>query len=212
MPELSRQAATRLCVARHGQTDWNAQGLLQGWCDVALNVRGVAQSQALASELAPHAFDAIWSSPLQRARQTAELIAQQWQTLQPVRCHAGLKERHFGNVQGLAKSALQHSAPQLLAQIQRRDPAVVFPQGEGMEAFARRVLQAVCDMAQQHPGEQLLVIAHGWVMDVITRHVSGLPLHAVLDHKRGNGEYLWLEVQGERVAASTSLPCRAAVV
>jgi len=56
------------------------------------------------------------------------------------------------------------------------------------------------------------VIAHGWVMDVITRHVSGLPLHAVLDHKRGNGEYLWLEVQGERVAASTSLPCRAAVV
>lgn len=210
MPECARPPLTHLCIARHGQTDWNAQGILQGWCDVRLNSLGQAQSAALATELAHFSFDAIWSSPLLRARQTAELIAHQWQCQEPVRCHDGLKERHFGVVQGMAKTALHYTAPQLLAQIQQRDPAVCFPDGEGTTLFARRVLAALRDIAGQHPAEQVLVVAHGWVMDVITRHVRGLSQHAVLDHKRGNGEYVWLEVAGARIAAAAPQSCKTA--
>ena len=182
--------ATRICLARHGQTDWNATGILQGWCDVPLNDTGRAQSRHLAQTLAGEGFQAVWSSPLLRARQTATIIADQLNLSAP-HIHDGLKERHFGVIQGQAKAMLAESHPGLLQHINQRNPAVEIAGGEHMDEFADRVQAALAQIAVQ-PGP-VLVISHGWVLDVATRQMRGLPRHALLGHKPGNGEYLWLE-------------------
>ncbi|WP_154716546.1 histidine phosphatase family protein [Sterolibacterium denitrificans] len=180
----------RLCIARHGETDWNAAGILQGWSDVPLNAAGRAQAQRLAADFSACGFVAVWSSPLLRALETASIIADRL-GLPPPRCHDGLKERHFGIIQGVPKIELAELNPLLLQQILKRNPAAEFVDGESMDEFADRVLAALGEIAAQ-PGP-LLVITHGWVLDVVTRQLRGLPRDALLGHKPGNGECLWLD-------------------
>lgn len=183
----------QLCVARHGETDWNIAGILQGWIDVALNERGRSQAQELAASFAAAGVTQVYSSPLRRALETAEIVCRALRLAPPI-CHNGLKERNFGAVQGIPKAELAELNPGLLQQILKRNPACSFPQGETMDDFANRVLDAITAIAGRHVGERVLLITHGWVMDVITRHIEHLPRSAMLNLKRKNGECLWLEV------------------
>lgn len=199
------QSPAHVCVTRHGETDWNIAGILQGWHDVPINEAGRRQSRELAAALAGAGFASVWSSPLARARETADIVAEALGLPSPF-CHDGLKERHFGAIQGVPKAELAEQDPLLLQQILRRNPAAHFEDGETMDEFAERVLGAVSDIGARHAGERALVITHGWVMDVITRHVGGLPRSAILNLKRKNGESVWLEVHGRSI-----LPGHAAV-
>lgn len=193
---------TKICVTRHGETDWNVAQILQGWIDVPLNELGRRQAYELADALADSGFSRIVSSPLRRASETAEIIADVWR-LPPPTLHEGLKERYFGLIQGKPKSELSISHPGLHQEITRRNPACHFDEGESLDHFADRVLESLLDIAQQNPTARILVITHGWVMDVITRHIMHLPRIAVLGHKRKNGESLWLEVApGSKITAS----------
>lgn len=195
---------TKICVTRHGETDWNIAQILQGWIDVPLNETGRRQARELAQSLADAGFSAIVSSPLRRALETAEIIAETWRLPPPV-LHEGLKERYFGEVQGMPKSALSVSHPGLHREIERRNPAARFDDGESLDHFADRVLGALVDIGHTHRGTRVLAITHGWVMDVITRHVMHLPRTAVLGIKRKNGESVWLEIgAGAQIAAVNS--------
>ncbi len=194
-------APARLCVVRHGETDWNLAGILQGWLDVPINDHGRQQARELATAFAGQAFDQVYSSPLIRALETARIVAAGLGLPAPS-IHEGLKERNFGAFQGVPKAELAELNPQLLQQILRRNPATHFEAGETMDEVATRVLDAILDLAMDHPGEQLLVITHGWVMDVITRHISGLPRHAVLNMKRKNGEAVWLRADYRSIRAA----------
>lgn len=196
-----RTQATHLCAVRHGETDWNKRGILQGWSDVPINERGRSQARELAASFADAGFSAIWTSPLVRARETAAIVADALRLPLPS-CHEGLKERHFGAIQGIPKDELAELNPVLLEQILRRNPAASFVGGESMDEFADRVLGAFADIGLRHPGERVLVITHGWVMDVVTRHVSGLGRHAILAMKRRNGEGLWIDAVCSRRRAS----------
>lgn len=189
---------THICVTRHGETDWNVSGILQGWLDVPINEQGRRQAHELAAGFAATGFSAVWSSPLVRARETAELVAGDL-GLPPPFSHDGLKERHFGAIQGIPKAELADLNPVLLQQILKRNPATFFEEGETMDEFADRVIGAVEDIGALHAGERVLVITHGWVMDVVTRHVGGLPRSAILNLKRKNGESLWLEATAESI-------------
>lgn len=184
---------TKLCVTRHGETDWNIAQILQGWIDVPMNDTGRRQSQDLAESLAGFNFSRICSSPLRRSAETAEIIAAIW-GLPPPDLYEGLKERNFGLIQGQPKSELQLTHPGLYDEIQNRNPAADFDEGESLDHFADRVLAALDDIASEHSTDRILVITHGWVMDVITRHIKGLPRDTVLSLKRKNGESIWLEV------------------
>lgn len=188
--------ATRLCVARHGETDWNIEEILQGWLDIAINDNGRQQAREFAAACAETGFVRIYSSPLRRALETAEIIADELHLASPL-CHEGLKERNFGVVQGMPKVVLAKMNPLLLEEIRRRNPACEFEYGESMDHFASRVLNAIIDIGERHAGERILAITHGWVMDVIARHIGNLDRSAILDRKTKNGEFLWLEV-GER--------------
>jgi len=185
--------SAQVCVARHGETDWNLAGILQGWMDVYLNDLGQKQARELASTMVSHDFSRIYSSPLSRALETAVIISRVLK-LGPPTCQEGLKERHFGVIQGVPKDELAELNPVFLQQILKRNPACVFEEGESMDDFATRVIDAVMSIGKMHPGERVLVITHGWVMDVITRHINGLPRSAILGIKRKNGECLWLDV------------------
>lgn len=189
-----------LCIARHGETDWNTLGILQGWIDVPLNLNGRSQALAMAEVHAKDGFAAIWASPLMRSSETAETIAGVLRLPPPI-CHDGLKERNFGAIQGIPKSELAELNPVLLQQILKRNPAAFFEEGETIDEFANRVLGALTDIGEKHVGERVLVISHGWVMDVITRHINGLPRSAILNLKRKNGESIWLKVAGSSIEA-----------
>ena len=186
MPRL-----TEICVTRHGETDWNVAGILQGWIDVPLNEQGRRQSIELAERLASADFSHVCSSPLRRSMETAELIAERWGLPAPI-AHEGLKERGFGRIQGMPKQEVAVLYPDLHREILRRNPACDFEGGEDMDHFADRVMVALNSLAERFAGSRVLVITHGWVMDVVTRHVRGLPRATVLDIKRRNGESLWL--------------------
>jgi broad specificity phosphatase PhoE len=184
--------STEIGVVRHGETDWNTEGVLQGWMDVPLNERGRRQARDMADKFADAGCSRVYSSPLGRALETAGIIAAQL-GLPPPTCDDGLKERNFGVIQGIPKAELAEQDPMICRQILTRNPAAVFEQGESMDDFATRIVEAVMRIAEHSPGERVLVITHGWVMDVLTRHANHLPRGTILHMKRKNGECLWLE-------------------
>ncbi|MEI8168255.1 MAG: histidine phosphatase family protein [Rhodoferax sp.] len=190
----------QLCLTRHGETDWNKRGILQGWLDVPLNEQGRKQAHELAQNRINTGFSAVWSSPLLRAQETAEIVARVL-GLPPPCCHEGLKERHFGAIQGIPKSELAELNPALLEQILRRNPAAEFVGGESMEEFSDRLIAACTEIGSRHRGVRVLVVTHGWGLDVVTRHVSGLPRNAVLQVKPANGDSVWVEVSNRVLAA-----------
>ena len=184
-----------VCVVRHGETDWNMSGILQGWIDVPLNDVGRRQASALGDMLANTGIAAVHTSPLARSRETADIIAARLGLPAPAE-HAGLKERHFGLIQGIPKAELAEMNPNLYQKILQRNPAGEFADGESMDEFADRVLGAMADIAARHGGERVLAITHGWSMDVIAREADGLARQTILHVKPKNGECLWLEAEG----------------
>jgi broad specificity phosphatase PhoE len=189
---------TLICVVRHGETDWNTTGVLQGWLDVPINERGRAQAREMAQAFAGAGFACVYTSPLVRALETAEIIAALLRLPPPVR-HDGLKERNFGVIQGIPKTELAELNPSLLEHIVKRNPDTRFEQGESMDECATRVLDGVMDIARQSPGERVLAITHGWAMDAIAREVKGLPRNTMLHHKPKNAESLWLEATARSI-------------
>lgn len=197
-----RQATTpaHVCIVRHGETDWNTAGILQGWLDVPINEQGRQQAHELAQRYAGAGFACVFTSPLRRAGETAQIVAAGL-GLAPPQGHEGLKERHFGAVQGVPKAELGELNPVLLQQILKRNPACDFELGESMDDFADRVLGALMHIGGRHPGRRVLAITHGWVMDVVTRHIRGLPRGAILNMKRRNGEDVWVEATAASIAS-----------
>jgi broad specificity phosphatase PhoE len=123
----------RLCLIRHGETDWNAEQRLQGWTDVALNAEGERQARAAARELLGVAFDTIVASPLQRARATAEAIA----AGRPVTLDARLRERHHGELQGLTRGEIAAVAPRVHEDLLRGAPATCRPAARAWKCLPR---------------------------------------------------------------------------
>jgi broad specificity phosphatase PhoE len=140
---------------------------------------------------------------LVRAHETAEIIAKQLKLPTP-HCHAGLKERNFGAIQGIPKTELAELNPVMMEQILRRNPQAAFVGGESMDEFADRILAALRDIGARHSGEQVLVITHGWVLDVVLRHINGLPRNTILNEKPKNGQCIWVAATEHKITAAGS--------
>lgn len=182
----------KLCLIRHGETDWNAQGRLQGWTDIGLNATGRAQAAAVAGALAGTAFDAIISSPLQRAFHTAEAIVEKLAGSHTIRQEPRLRERHFGDLQGLTRGEIAAGFPAVQAELNARRPGYQPPGGESLQDFAARVHGLLRELRQQHHGEQLLLVAHGGVLDIAYRLASDQDLHSPRLHALPNAAINWL--------------------
>ena len=157
---------TTILLARHGETDWNNEGRWQGWADPPLNEAGREQARALAEQLRSTPFDAVYSSDLRRAHETAEIVAAPHEV--PVITDRGLREIDIGSWSGLTR-----------AEIDARFPDGSRPDGETREQHLARVLATVERIARAHAGARLLVVSHGGTMRALRSHVSDEPFHPV---------------------------------
>jgi broad specificity phosphatase PhoE len=161
-----------LLLVRHGESEWNAVGRWQGWADPPLTPAGEAQARAAAAELAGVELDAVVSSDLRRARQTADIVAA-FLDLLPVHVEAGLRERNVGDFTGLTRDEIDERWPGILAEW-RTGRVQQAPNGEGPE-FLIRVLDALDRLSTTFSGRRVLVVAHGGVIRTLHRHLGGEP-------------------------------------
>jgi phosphoserine phosphatase len=148
---------TTILLARHGETDWNREGRFQGHADPPLNDTGRAQAAGLAAELAQVELAAVYSSPLRRAFETAELVAAPHH-LTPIALDA-LREVDVGSWRGLTRKELEARFPDQFARWLDYDQG--WEDGEGYEEMGRRVVAALLELAAEHDGEQVLAVTHG---------------------------------------------------
>ena len=163
----------RLYLVRHGETAANVEGLWQGrQGDDPLNERGRAQSLAAAEALADSGASAIYASDLQRAQQTAGIIAGRLGL--PVQTHPGLREYGFGELEGATTSEGLAQWRALVDQW-RTDPSAKPRGGESAAEFTQRVGEALHEIISQHPSERVIVVAHGGSLSVGLAVVIGQP-------------------------------------
>ena len=151
---------TTILLARHGETDWNRQGRFQGQADPPLNEQGRAQAQDLARRLADVPVDAVYSSDLRRAHETALIVAEPHGV--PVVTDAGLREIDVGSWSGLTR-----------AEVEERFPGAEHHDGETREELRTRVAAAVERIACEHPRERILIVSHGGALRALRHHAGG---------------------------------------
>ncbi len=165
-----------LWLVRHGQTEWNRIGRYQGQADEPLNAAGIAQAHELASRLANEPFDAIVSSDLSRARQTAEIIAG---TLgMSIILDPRLREIDQGEWEGMYFTDLVSRFEQELLK-HHGDPSIGPPGGETVTQVAIRANAAADDIARNYPGGKVLVVSHGLTISTLLASARGTPLSEV---------------------------------
>lgn len=167
---------TRILAVRHGETDWNRDTRIQGHTDIALNEHGQWQAQQLAQALRDEPIAAFYASDLSRALVTAQAVAR-WHNL-PVSTHTGLRERCFGRFEGHTWADLETRWPEDALAWRKRVPHFAPPGGESLLQLQARVVAAVSELAARHPGEQVLMVAHGGVLDILYRAATRLELQA----------------------------------
>lgn len=176
--------ATRIIAIRHGETAWNVDSRLQGHLDIPLNDEGLWQARQAALALADEPIDAIYSSDLQRAWVTAQAIAETTQA--PLAAHQGLRERSFGVLQGHTFEELEAKEPEQAYRWRKRDPAFAPEGGESLIALRERITATTHALASRHVGGQIVLVAHGGVLDVLYRAATRQDIQAPRTWQLGN--------------------------
>ena len=187
--------ALKLCAVRHGETEWNTVRRLQGHIDIPLNAVGRRQAAAAAARLSEQPFAACYSSDLSRALETASLLTSGL-SVSPTPTVA-LRERHYGCFQGLTYAEAAARYPDLYQKHLLHQAEFALPQGgESMAALHDRIQQLLRDLVARHQGEQVLLVTHGGVLDVIHRIVTDSPLDTARRCVIPNAALNWLRFDG----------------
>lgn len=172
----------RFFIIRHGITDWNMQSRVQGREDVPLNEKGLLQAKYCADTLEGIPFDCVISSPLSRARNTAEKIAHG-----PVICMDEFLERDFGKASGHTKA----ENDELEKQYGRE-----FLNMESREAVFSRAMSGLDSLRKKYPGKDVVIVTHGGVIVALLRNLLRDPMVGLFIENVGitcifeeNGEY-----------------------
>jgi len=176
---------TRLIAVRHGETAWNVDTRIQGHLDIGLNATGLWQAQRAGQALADEPIAAVYASDLSRAWQTAQAIAEPHRlAVQP---DLGLRERAFGRFEGMSFAEIEATLPEDARRWRERDPEFE-PEGggESLLTFRDRVTGTASAIAARHPGQLVVLVAHGGVMDVLYRAATRQELQAPRTWQLGN--------------------------
>ena len=185
-------ATTRLCLIRHGETEWNAQGRVQGQLDIPLSPVGLGQARALARALSGEKFSALYSSDLVRVRQTAQPLAERLE-LEPI-LDARLRERHYGVFQGMTYADAKEKMPDAYARFRAKELDFSFENGESLSQFNERALACVRELAERHKGESIVVFTHGGVLEMVYRYATARGLSTARDFEIPNAALNRVEV------------------
>ena len=176
---------TRIIAIRHGETTWNVDARIQGHLDIPLNATGRWQAQQLGLALAEREpIDAIYASDLMRAWETARAVSQATGT--PLHPSVGLRERHFGTMQGRTFAEVEAEHPDIALRWRKRDPDWAPEGGESLLMMRERISTTLNSLAAAHPGQLIALVAHGGVMDMLYRLATGQDLQAPRTWQLGN--------------------------
>lgn len=164
---------------------------VQGQLDIPLNAVGRRQARQVAGALAAIQFDAVVSSDLLRAFETAQLAVARDST--DIRSDRNLQERHYGKFQGLKYVEAQQHFPQDFAAHQCRRLDFAYGSGESLGNFAARVDAVLSVLATQYAGKTVLVVTHGGVLDIAYRRATAMSVEAPRDFPIPNAGINWLD-------------------
>jgi broad specificity phosphatase PhoE len=162
---------TTLILARHGETDWNRENRFQGHADPPLNALGRRQSAELADVLAGEGLARVYTSPLRRASETAEIVARRLAL--ELESLEALREIDVGAWSGLTRDEVAARFPEAYARWLERAPHG-FEDGETYDQLEARVLPAIRRLSERHPSETLLVVTHGGPSRIVQAHAAGV--------------------------------------
>lgn len=163
---------TTLLLVRHALNDWVGERLA-GWTpNVHLSEKGQAQAEALAQRLASQTIAAVYTSPLERALETARIIAAPHQL--EVQIREGVGEVHYGEWTGQSLKELAESDAWRVVQFY--PSGMRFPQGEAIREMQARVVAELDTLVASHPSESILVVSHSDVIKAALAHYVGLHL------------------------------------
>lgn len=156
---------TMFFFVRHGQTDWNAAGLLQGQADIPLNARGRQEAEALKKKLASKPFSACITSDLQRAFETASIVMAD-RFLEVIK-DSRLRERSYGIFEGRPYQEIDQATDAERATVETRD------------AFLQRITAYLDDIVHAAHEGNVLIVAHGGLMANLLSHILHIPAHQI---------------------------------
>ncbi|QNG23774.1 histidine phosphatase family protein [Rhodococcus triatomae] len=159
-----RDGSTRIALVRHGETEWNRRRLLQGATDIPLNDTGRSQARQTGAVLAAESWTALVSSPLVRARETAEIIGAAL-GLAPCRTDPDLIERSYGAAEGLTREHAHREWP--------HGPA---PGTEEISAAVLRGRRALRTLVEDLPGASIVAVTHGALVRGLLESLLGEPV------------------------------------
>jgi probable phosphoglycerate mutase len=192
-------STTKLCLIRHGETNWNTERRLQGHTDIPLNEKGVLQARQMAQAIknSKLLFDVLYTSDLKRAADTANAIVELFGV--EARVDSALRERHFGALQGLTIQEAPLLQPVIWQAHITRDLEHDLEGGESIQQFALRVHTTLDKIQEQHSGKTILLVSHGGTLDMmyriaskqdlITERVASVPNASLnwITYQQGNG-------------------------
>jgi broad specificity phosphatase PhoE len=161
---------TTILLARHGETDWNREDRFQGHADPPLNEAGRQQAAELARSLAGEHLAAVYSSPLRRALETADILSRPHE-LHPVALEA-LREVDVGSWQGRTRAELEEQVPDQFRRWLGYEQG--WEDGETYEEMGSRVVTALLELAERHAGERILVVTHGGPIRATAAFAQGI--------------------------------------
>ncbi len=183
----------RMFLIRHGETDWNIEGRWQGQIDVPLNENGIRQAGEIAQAMRGKDIGMIFSSDLERARQTADAIGKALGV--KVNLDRRLREIHQGEWQGLLISEIQERYHAEFIK-RKKDPlAVAPPGGETARQVQERVLDFIQDLTARYTHMNIAVVSHGFAIAIIIAHFKKTPIERVWDLVPQNGATFELEIE-----------------
>ena len=164
---------TTILIARHGESDWNRDRRWQGHADRPLTDLGREQARALADRLAVTELDAVYSSDLERARETAAIVAESHEL--SVRELSDLREVDVGSWSGLTRAEAEERYPNAFRRWTEGEEG--WDDGETYEQLSERVVGALLTIAARHPRDRVLLVAHGGSIRAVHAAALGVDVH-----------------------------------
>lgn len=163
---------TEIYLIRHGQTEWNLEGRWQGQMNSDLTPLGVAQAKAVARRLETVEFHMLYSSDLTRTYDTAKEIAAT--TGHEIVPEERLRERRGGLMEGHTLVEAQQKFPEHFeVELHLRPADFAFPGGESENQLRDRAMDVLTELAERHPGERIVAVSHGAILNTFLRHILG---------------------------------------
>jgi broad specificity phosphatase PhoE len=201
-------AITRIILTRHGETDWNAGGRIQGHTDVELNAAGVSQAEALAERLACETIDVIYSSDLSRAERTADAVCRRQPDAEFI-LTTELRERNWGTLEGLRRAEIMENHPADGEALKSGDADYAPAGGESKNQVRARIEKFFDSVVAEQSGKTVLMVTHGGVCAMILRCVLGIDMVRRVPFRLDNCGVTVIESRdsGRRVVNSLNCTC-----